>query len=1752
MTMDQVVLQRGRLKGSITRASTYAEGLQDGCTLEQITGRLKLLEESWEAFTALTDNLLQFVDEEGFVDPETDFSEYEEKYLNASATMNSWKSKLSVTPTTQTSPAMEELASQQAAFLKQMALLTPLPHTPVDAILPRINIPVFSGGYKDWTSFQNLFESAIHSKSKSALSDVQKFYHLKSLLAGDAAQLIQHIPVSDKAYSTAWSRLKDRFDRPKYIINEFIETFMSLPSTTVENASTLRSISDQANEVLRGLDAVGNDGRDCWLIFILLSKLDGETKSRWIHETRDTEDPTMADFLAFMDQRCEELELCQLKPTALAKGKVDSTKLRGNPTKCLVSINNSPQCPKCKLNDHFIYKCPHFINLNPNERRNFVKRSALCFNCLRPGHGVNTCSSKGKCRECQKQHHSMLHLPLNGSSHATTSGVIPTLQQQQVMPQMQVSAPEPKTLHLGAQYGQWSTADGAHSTSMTSHVMQPPHNPSKEFCMPTALVHVQNSHGQLVQCRALLDTGSKLSYMTESCAQRLGLPRLPSKIVVNGISSVQAETTRGCCLVTVHSQCGVHSIKSQLHVLSSITSLLPVRSFINKIEHQFSGLQLADPGYNVSSPVDILFGVEHVWDIFTFERKFDNQGNTIALSSIFGWVVTCADLQQSSSKAVSLVASVDVDRCLRQFWEMEEADHVTGLDADDAFVESHFMKTHNRAADGKYVVELPFKTPNPQFGNTLAGAKSRFLAVERRLQKNESLRLQYTKFMRDYEALGHMKLLSKEEIARDDGRVFYLPHHPVIGDKLRVVFDGSFEDSDGVALNSTLHIGPKIQRDLVAVCLRFRLHKFVFSADIVKMFRQIWVSDEHQDYQRVVWRLGPSEPLQHFKLTTVTYGTASAPYLSIRVLNQLAKDYHSEFPWASKVVLEDFYVDDVLTGAPSEAELACLQESLVKLLSYAGLELRKWVSNSSRICDDEQEHALPCGTNDDIKKVLGIFWNPAKDVLGFKVALSDNVLATKRQVLSDVSRLFDPMGLLAPVVVQFKILLREIWTMDLDWDEELPPEILSLWTKYRNDLHNIQGIHLNRLVHCGAETIELHGFSDASIQAYSAAVYARFVDETGVTHTSLLAAKTRVAPIKQQSLPRLELCGALLLSRLLTRVVESLSSHSTTIHAWCDSTIVLSWLSQPPIKLKTFEGNRTSKILDKIPRSAWNHVSSKDNPADCASRGMPASTLQQFQLWWKGPDWLLDPLSVFPSAQTNFDDPDAHSGFKRSAVSMVATVEDYNPIDFLIHRCSRWTKIIRVVAYMIKFKNVTLLKSSKSSGVTFNELQLAKSVLIQHAQHEFATERRELSLQKPLNVRSSILKLNPFLDQQGVLRVGGRICNSLLQSDVQHPIILPKSSRITTLILEDLHMRNLHPGVSALFVIARQQFWIVGARNMIRALTHKCMKCFRQRQLTTSQLMSDLPSVRVRQAFPFENSGCDYAGPFTVKLYKGRNAKKSKAYICLFVCLVTSAIHLELAIDLSTECFLAALRRFISRRGKCRQIYSDNGRNFVGASKELRDMHSTIMTQRRNEILAASLAEDGIEWIYIPPLAPHWGGIWESAVRSVKLHLKRVVANTELTFDQMNTLLTQVEAVVNSRPLGVAPDTDCEYLSPAHFLIGRPYTMVPEGDLVHTNPNRLDYWQHVQNLFQGFWKRWHSEYLTSLQQRPKWNIRQDNLKQDEVVVIKEKNIPPSKWLLARIIATYPGPDGNIRVVRLKTKTGEFTRPITAVVRLPIF
>ncbi|XP_043865734.1 uncharacterized protein LOC122757501 [Drosophila mojavensis] len=1695
---------RGRLKATITRISGYAEHPPEGCTFYDIDTKLDTLVQVWKQFVNLGDELYKYEDVQGYVDPASDNNVYEERFERACALLKTLHAeykphKLEEANTTsnvhgevdnspiqgilqqiqqQSHIQIQQLQQQSQMQMQQMqqmqmetmeALMQRLLPRQVDNEspsgsqqgagpsvkdweLPRIHITPFDGDYKEWHAFKGLFDSAVHSKT--TLTNIQKYHHLKSCLKGEAAKLIQHLPLADANYEVAWNSLVDRYEKPRYLVNVLLHTFTGLPKVADQNPASLRSLTNEAGTVIRALDASGLTDRDCWLIYLLMAKVDDTTRREWYEKSQDIANPTITQLLKFLDARCDRLELSQSATTTSSKPRQD----RGT-RNAHALLATSERCAKCNK-EHALMACTQFLDLSIQQRYAFAKSKHMCFNCLRLGHGVSACTSKSSCKHCKRRHHSLLHFDQRNTKDKDDP--------QQHQQDDSNEAPGAST--VVALTNAVNTSKGGKGANMRS-------------TLPTAQVYVRNSRGQDVVCRILLDCGSELSYVSERCIQTLGLARSHSRISISGISSIKAETTRGLCSLHIKSRVSDASLVVKAHVLGNITSTL-MRETINAADlSMFSGHTLADAAFNTNASIDILLGNDHIWTVLTGDKLCNLQGNTIAIDSIFGWIITSV-AGACTTTTTSLLATMDINTLLQRFWELEELPSFTSANKEDELLETHFVQTHSRNAEGRYIVELPFKQGNPEFADTYHGAKSRFLAVERRLMRDAVLRSKYVQFMREYIQLDHMKEVDAEEDATSK-KVFYMPHHPVLGAKLRVVFDGSFQDQDGRSLNDALHIGPCIQRNLFNVCMRFRMHKFVFSADIVKMFRQILVASKHQDFQRILWREHPSAPLKHFKLCTVTYGTASAPFLAVRVLEQLAKDHEHEFPRAAKILLEDFYVDDVLTGAMTEEELINIQTELVALMSRAQLELGKWISNSTRLCTAQGDRG---NMSTATSKVLGLHWDPGEDNLAYNIVLSETASCTKRQVLSDVAHIFDPLGILAPVVVQFKILLQELWLLDLDWDSELPMKQAHSWQIYRKDISSLQQLKIPRFIDSHMDHIELHAFSDASLKAYSAVVYSRVEYSDGSIGVYLVAAKTRVAPLKLATLPRLELCGTLLLTRLVKAIQASLGKKEVKVYAWCDSTIVLSWLSNQPCKLKMFVANRTAEILETIPRDAWRH--------------------------WKGPSWLHDSQECLEMLRRSkfccsIVPPAAEAEFKANILTVTEDMAS-SPFDALLTRVSSWLRLIRIIAYVRRFVHrVRSRNSLHSAALTFHEIDAARKFCLGQAQNAFVVDRQRLLKKQPLQHRSKLSKLAPFVDQDGLIRVGGRLENSYLSRDAKHPIVLPNHHRLVELLLKHEHQFNLHPGVSAMFAIIRQKYWILGSRNLIRRITHECLNCFKQRHHTTQQLMANLPATRVRQAFTFEHIGVDYAGPILLKVHKGRNPRKEKGYICLFVCMVTSALHLELATDLSTDTFLAALRRFMARRGKPAEMYSDNGRNFVGAKRTLNEMSQLHTSREHNEVVARKLAEQSIKWNFIPPYTPHWGGKWESAVRSVKLHLRRVIGNTVITFEQMRTLLTQIEAVVNSRPLCATSDTEIGFLSPAHFLIGRTYTAVPDGSYAEVPTNRLGYWQHTQAMLQGFWKRWQQEYLTALQQRPKWSTKMPNISLGDIVLIKDSHTLPA-------------------------------------------
>jgi len=424
---------------------------------------------------------------------------------------------------------------------------------------------------------------------------------------------------------------------------------------------------------------------------------------------------------------------------------------------------------------------------------------------------------------------------------------------------------------------------------------------------------------------------------------------------------------------------------------------------------------------------------------------------------------------------------------------------------------------------------------------------------------------------------------------------------------------------------------------------------------------------------------------------------------------------------------------------------------------------------------------------------------------------------------------------------------------------------------------------------------------------------------------------------------------------------------------------------------------------------------------------------------------------------------------------------------------------------------------------------------------------------KPISKKSRLLRLNPFLDSAELLRVGGRISKAQIPDDRKCPFILPAGHPLTQQIIAHEHRMSLHAGPQLLWNILQSRFWIIGGRDAVRRYVRKCVICTRQSARMHKQIMADLPEARVTPTRPFLRSGVDYAGPFTLKQIVPRSKATFKAYICLFVCFSTRAIHLELATSLSTGAFMMAYRRFISRRGKCSDVFSDCGTNFVGAAAEMKELFDLVLSDSHNDAMTNQLAAEGTQWHFNSPGAPHFGGLWEAGVKSVKFHLRRVIGDTVLNYEEFSTLLTQIESCLNSRPLTqMSTDpSDLTALTPGHFLVGGILQSLPDADLTTEKMNRLTRFQLIQQLRQHFWNRWSTEFLSRLQQRPKWMDVKKDVSIGDLVVVKDDRFGPSKWPLARIIAVHPGADGHVRTVTLKTQDGEKDRPIVKICLLPV-
>ncbi|XP_075157660.1 uncharacterized protein LOC142230928 [Haematobia irritans] len=566
-----------------------------------------------------------------------------------------------------------------------------------------------------------------------------------------------------------------------------------------------------------------------------------------------------------------------------------------------------------------------------------------------------------------------------------------------------------------------------------------------------------------------------------------------------------------------------------------------------------------------------------------------------------------------------------------------------------------------------------------------------------------------------------------------------------------------------------------------------------------------------------------------------------------------------------------------------------------------------------------------------------------------------------------------------------------------------------------------------------------------------------------------------------------------------------------------------------------------TEITELSKNGVWQHIRTEENPADLGSRGCIPQELIRKRLWWHGPTWLQIPQRDWPKPCT-FGPTNLEA--KKSATFHLLITDD------MISRFSSLNRAFRVMCWMKYLRQ----NEDFAPDITADEISETKRRLFIAAQIQFyPAEYASLSRKEPISGKSNILTLAPFRGKDGLLSVGGRLENTVFSYDERHPIIVPDKSHLADLLVRYTHQILLHAEYNLMLRALRQSFYIPRLKNLIRKCIRSCKACTLYKRKFQNQFMAALPPERVTFSLPFTYAGVDFAGPFNLKTSTLRNAKLTKGYAAVFVCFSTRAVHLEVCSDLTTDGFLAAFMRFVGRRGLPKTMFSDNGRNFVGASAKLLQEHNRFL-QAAEKCIADKYSLHGFSWSFIPPYAPHMGGLWESAVKIMKSHLKKIAGNLNFTYEEFSTLLIRVESVLNSRPLSPMSQNPSELLplTPGHFLRGSPLTAPPEStsNIQKENLSFLNRWRRLKSIHHIFSQRWKSEYVTELQRRYKWKTTCNNVKENDFVVVKDDSLPPTEWRLGRITKVIRGNDNNVRVAEVKTQNGIIVRPIVKLCVLP--
>ena len=1626
-----------------------------------------------------------------------------------------------------------------------VALAAPPTRDPDNRVkLPKLTIQPFDGDVTKWTPFWDCYDSAIHQNSSLTGSD--KFNYLRSLLKGTAKEAVSGLMLTAANYEEAIGILKKRFGNRQQIISRHMDLLMNVePITSHSNVKGLRQLYDVVESNVRSLKSLGvtADSYGSLLASVLMNKLPSELQL--IIGRKIGDDDWKLDVI--LQELVQEIEARER--TGASTVTQPKRPPKQMPTTAALLSSNAQQLRCCFCDQqHSSEKCKAVKGLD--DRKRALMKTGRCFLCLRKRHITRDCRVRTRCSECGGKHHP-----------AICAGTNP---RESEAPPPATNPPDRTPLNPEAGSFQPTSASllvGARGTALLQTARVRIYDPEKP--------------GRSVDTRAILDTGSQQSYATQRVKDALGLKAHNHQSMSIATFGSDEQKTQVCDTVRI----GVVAKEGRDQELELLTvpficqplTPQPIDLCMTKYQH-LSDLDLADhPNSGSVMEVDLLIGSDYYWSFVTGETR-RGDGGPVAVRTKLGWVLSGMVPGQRSSHSLLTTHVLRVDasphhtenleELLHSFWNLESL----GIEDPESSVLEEFTKTVC-FKEGRYEVSLPWKDACPPLPDNYELSKKRLGGLLNRLKQSPDIMHEYDTIIKTQLQHGIV-----EEVDQPDksvtGRIHYLPHHAVVRKdkettKVRVVYDASAR-STGCSLNECLHRGPKFEQRILDILLRFRTYPVALTADLEKAFLMVSVSEEDRDVLRFLWvdDVGSDTPTTRF--ARVVFGVSSSPFLLNATLQCHLNQYTTSHTELVRRLTQSMYVDDIVSGAQNEQQAYELYLDSKEVFRRGGFNLRKFVTNSaplqqmineqegltvasnapSRVSHSDETYtkatlgaALPMQFGE--QKILGVRWDVGNDQLRFGfddiARLATELEPTKRHLVSIVGRFYDPMGLLSPIVIRFKILFQELCSRKQEWDQTLDGDLLQKWNKLISELQCSPTMSLPRCFwsNCGdtsENSCTLYGFCDASKHAYAAVIYLVIESPSG-RYIRFVVSKTRVSPLKSQTIPRLELLSALLLARLMKSVTGSLEPELTLTQPKCytDSEVALYWIKGLNRVWKQFVQHRVAEIRTLLPSECWQHCPGAENPADLPSRGLAPSDLAASDLWINGPAWLGTATTDDPSQEVPMPtECAAELTVKNQPAALNLLVTNEGPSLSKIISCHDFSSIrrlIRVTAHVLRF--VHNLKKKLEGNVSDDDVATTASqdlagaevLWIKAAQTELASDNNFEKLKKQFNL----------FEDRGVWRCGGRLAYADVPFQEKYPVLLPKNHHLATLVVRAAHERVFHNGVKDTLTEVRSRFWILKGRALVKKIVHQCVVCRKSEgNPYLGPSPPPLPEFRLKEDPPFTYTGVDFAGPLYVKASSA--TASSKVWICLYTCCVVRAVHLDIVPDMTTAAFIRSLKRFSARRGLPRKFVSDNGKTFKAVAK-------AIDTMMRDKAIQEYLSGLKVEWLFNLERAPWWGGVFERMVRMTKRCLKKMVGRARLTYEELNTVVIEVEAVINSRPLSYMTADDIEQpLTPAHLIAGRRLLSLPdpvchEDDFEISANHLTKRLAYLNRILDKFWKRWRNEYLAELRDSHRYGGKSSDatlVSVGDIVLVHDDSKPRGSWKLARIEEVIIGRDGRTR------------------------